>query len=357
MPEKTRKTRKVQEKEEKRLLNKKLIAVSFTLAIIIIIGAVLYQLFWRNQESKVKFSLKAAIIDQLSEDENLRNQTFLNEVSAILKKYNFSVDYYDYTKTNVAFFKGLAKASYGMIILRLHSALRKGSSAVDFFTSEPYTTDKYIREQEEGLLVNGTIIYSGKQYFAFTSKFVEELEGTFPKSIVIAMGCQSLNQTAGQPMARAFCEVKGAKVYIGWSGWVSATHSDEETIKLLRRLLYENKTVGEAVKEAAPDFSCDPSHPSYLKFYPNSPSVRDLKISDLIKEAQMLNAPLKSAFFKDFYMIEIKLVKRFNSLATTAYNWFRRLSPVKFVFFSFLTSSASCASSRTSFIHFSKSPR
>jgi len=354
MPEKTRKTKKIQEKEEKHPLNKKLLAVSFTLAIIIILGVMLYQFFWRNQESEVKFSLKAAIIDQLSEDENLRNQTFVNEVSAILMEYNFSVDYYDYTKTNVAFFKGLAKANYGIIILRLHSALRMDGSAVDFFTSEPYKTDKYTKEQEEGLLVNGTIIYSGKQYFAFTSKFIEELEGTFPKSIVIAMGCQSLNQTAGQPMARAFCDRKGAKVYIGWSSWVSATHSDEETIKLLRRLLYENKTIGEAVGEAAPDFSCGPS---YLKFYPNSPSIRDLKISNLIKEAQTLNTSLKSALFKDFYITEVKLVKRFNSLVTVVYNWFRRFSPVKFAVFNFLISSASTASSRTSFIHFSKSPR
>jgi hypothetical protein len=353
MPEKTRKAKKIQEKEERHhLLNRKLLAVSIILAVIIIMGAVLYQFFWRTQESEVKFSLKAAIIDQLSED--FPNKNFVDNITEMLEEYNFTVTYYDYTQTKVEFFKGLAKGNYGIIILRLHSALRIDGSAVDFFTSEPYTTDKYIKEQEEGLLVNGTIIYSKKQYFAFTSKFVEELEGTFPKSIVIAMGCQSLNQTAGQPMARAFCDGKGAKVYIGWSSWVSATHSDEETIKLLRRLLYENKTIGKAVGEATPDFSCGPS---YLKFYPNSPSVRDLKISDLIKEAQKLNASLKSALFKNFYMTEMKLVKRFNSLATITYNWFRRLSPVKFALFSFLISSASCASSRTSSIHFSKSPR
>jgi hypothetical protein len=353
MPEKTPRTRKIQKQEKKPLLNKKLLAISITLAITIIMGAVLYQYIWRSQEAEVRFSLKAAIIDQLSEDENLRNQTFVNEVSAILMKNNFSVDYYNYTKTNVAFFKGLAKANYGIIILRIHSALRMGGSTVDFFTSEPYTTDKYIREQEEELLVNGTITYSGKQYFAFTSKFVEELEGNFPKSIVIAMGCQSLNQTAGQPMARAFCR-KGAKVYIGWSGWVSATHSDEETIKLLQRLLHENKTIGEAVEEASPDFSCGPS---YLKFYPNSPSVRDLKISDLIKEAQTSYTSLKSALFEDFYIAETSPVKRFNSLATVMYSWFRSFSPVRFNVFNFLISSASTASSITSFIHFSKSPR
>jgi len=350
MPEKTRQTRKIQKQEKKPLLNKKLLAISIILAITIIIGAILYQYIWRNQEAEVKFSLKAAIIDQLSEDENLRNQTFVNEVSAILRKNDFSVDYYNYTKTNVAFFKGLAKANYGIIILRLHSALRMDGSAVDFFTSEPYTTDKYIREQKEGLLVNGTIIYTGKQYFAFTSKFVEELEGNFPKSIVIAMGCQSLNQTAGQPMARAFCR-KGAKVYIGWSSWVSVKHSDEETIKLMSRLLQEDKTIGEAIEDA----NRDPNYGAYLKFYPES--ARDLKVSSLIKEAKTSGFSVKSTVLEGFYIARISPVKRFNSLATVMHSWFRRFSPVRFAIFNFLISSASIASSRTSFIHFSKSPR
>jgi len=46
MPEKTRKTKKVQEKETKKpLLNKKLLAISITLAATIILGAVLYPAF------------------------------------------------------------------------------------------------------------------------------------------------------------------------------------------------------------------------------------------------------------------------------------------------------------------------
>jgi hypothetical protein len=354
MPEKTRKAKKVQGKEEKHLLNKKLLALSIVLAVIIIMGAMVYQFFRQNQASEVKFSLKAAVIDQLSED--FPNKNFVDNITEMLEEYNFTVTYYNYTQTKVEFFEGLAKGNYGIIILRTHAALRKDGSAVDFFTSEHYSETKYEELQDERLLVKGELNISGtiKEYFAFTPTFVEKLEGTFPKSVVIAMGCQSLNLTVKQQMAKAFCDIKGAMAYIGWSSWVSATHSDEETIKLLRRLLYENKTIGEAVGEAAPDFSCGPS---YLKFYPNFPSVRDLKISNLIKEAQTLNTSLKSALFKDFYITEVKLVKRFNSLATVVYNWFRRFSPVKFAVFNFLISSASAASSRTSFIHFSKSPR
>jgi len=356
MPEKIGKTKKAPEKEAKKpQLNKKLLAVSITLAFTIIIGAALYQFFQQKSESEVKFSLKAAIIDQLSEDENLRNQTFINEIKAILEEHKFSVNYYDYTQTNVTFFKGLAKANYGIIILRLHSALREDGSTVDFFTSEPYKIDRYTKEQEEGLLVNGTILYSGKQFFAFTSKFVEKLEGEFSKSIIIAMGCQTLNKTAGKPMAKAFCDTKGATVYIGWDSWVSVSHSDRETLKLIQRLFNENEPIGKAVEEADPDWSF--GIPSKLRFYPDSQYIRNLRISDLIEEAQESRVSAKSVLFKSLYMNGVAFDKRFNSLATVMYNWFRRLSPVKFAVFNFLTSSASVVSSRTSFIHFSKSPR
>ncbi|MEM2250014.1 MAG: hypothetical protein QXP16_04880, partial [Candidatus Bathyarchaeia archaeon] len=322
--------------------------ISITLAVIIILGAVIYQFFWQASESHVKFTLKAAIIDQLSEDANFRNQTFIDKISEILRNCSFSVTYYNYTETNVAFFKGLAKANYGIIILRLHSALREGGLAVDFFTSERYDPKKHTQEQKEGLLVNGTIIYSGKQFFAFTPRFVEKLDGTFPKSIIIAMGCQTLNKTAGQPMAKAFCN-KGASVYIGWTGWISVTHSDNEITKLITRLFYGDETIEKAVGEAKPDYSF--GIPSYLDFYPDSSG--NLKISDLINEV----SSTKSALFEGFHAIEEELVKRLNSPATVIYNWLRRLSPVKFNILNFLISSASATFSKTSYIHFSKSPR
>ncbi|MBS7635993.1 hypothetical protein KEJ37_01385 [Candidatus Bathyarchaeota archaeon] len=345
MPENTKKIKKIREKKaEKPLLNKKLLVISITLAAIIILGAIIYQFFWRASESEVRFSLKAAIIDQLSED--LYNKAFVDNVTKILNDFGFKVTYYNHTRTKVEFFKGLAKGNYGIIILRTHAALRKDGSAVDFFTSEHYVSTNYEELQNKGLLVKGELNISGiiKEYFAFTSDFVKELEGTFPKSIVIAMGCQTLNLTAGQSMAKAFCDTKGAKVYIGWSSWVLIEHSDKETIKLIHGLLHENKAIGKAVEEAGVYGK------ARLSFYPES--AGNLKISDLIAEAE-----LSSSSLKGFYTTEIFSVRCFSSLATIMYNWFRRLSPIKFAIFNFLTSSASVASSRTSFIHFSKSPR
>lgn len=352
MPEKDK---KVQGKGAKKpSLNKKLLFVSVMLATVIILGAVLWRFFLQPSEGEVKFSLKAVIIDQLSED--FSNQTFVDGLTKILKRHKFDVEYYNHTKTRVEFFKGLAAGNYGIIILRTHAALRKDGSTVDFFTSEPYDASKYTELQDRGLLVKGELNISQttvKRFFAFTSKFVKELKGVFPKSIIIAMGCQTLNQTAGIPMAEAFLE-KGATVYIGWSGWVSAPHSDLETIKLMQRLLDGDETIEQAVGKASPDQLFLYSR---LKFYPETHFVKNLRISDLIREAQASSQTTELAFSEDYYVTEAASDKRFNSLATTVYSWFRRFSPDKFVAFNFLISSANAASSKTSFIHFSKSPR
>jgi hypothetical protein len=318
VPEKAKKKARVEEKTKKPQLNKKLLAFSTILTIIIILGTVLYQLFWRTSENKVKFSLKAAIVDQLSEYESTRNQSFVSEITKILEDRSFNVSYYNHTKVDVDFFKKLAKGDYGIIILRVHAALRKGGSAVDFFTSQPYNPNLYTEEQKRGLLVKGELNVSGivKSYFAFTPEFVRNLEGVFPESVVIAMGCQSLNRTVEQQMATAFCD-KGAKVYVGWTSWVSSQHSDSEIIKFMRCLLYKNNTVETAVKNAFPDREW--GTPSYLDFYP--PSAANLTINSLIKETKTSSLQVEPAMLRFFYnFVGVGPIKRFNSLATIIYS-------------------------------------
>ena len=292
MPKSPKKTGKVREEVKERSgLNKVSLAFSLILAVAIVSGALLYHLSL-PRESGVKFSLKAIVVDQLSGD--IQNQTFVDSVVKILSENGFSVTYHDYKETNVLFFRNLAKASYGIIILRLHSALRKDKPIVDFFTSEPYDPRKYVKEQEEGLLVKGTVSHSDKSYFAFTPKFVENLEGAFPRSIVFAMGCQSLNQTAGISMAEAFHR-KGAAVYIGWTSWVTAPHSDAETVKLLKKLLCENMTVHEAVASTAKEYHYGAS----LAYYPAS--AKNLKMRDLKAEAEVKSSGItQKAAYKTF---------------------------------------------------------
>lgn len=304
------KKRKEKIPQEKKLFsNKQLIIISIALISIIVLGFLISSFLLQTQE--VKFSLKAAIIDQLGEE--VQNSDF-NEtgvVANILENAGFNVSYHRSETVNVNFYKGLARYNYGVIILRAHSATREGETIVDFFTSEEFNGDKHVSEQNNGWLTKG--IYSWKLekfYFAITPEFVKNLEGCFPKSIVIAMGCNSLNKTCTE-MAAAFIE-KGAKAYLGWTGLVQCSHTDNETVKLIRQLLVENKTLSKAVGT----LDYDPLYGSRMNYYPLEAS--DLKISSLIAEAKSSsNHQSAVTFFKPMSAVCItsfimhKIRKRF----------------------------------------------
>lgn len=245
------------------------------LALLVMVVSSIFLLF--IHPSPVLFSFKAAIVDQLGEE--FPNSTFVNNVTITLEAYGFDVTYYNET-INVDFFKELAKRNYGMILLRVHSALRDDNSTVDLFTSEPYTSSAHTYEQQNGLVVMGTLYYTGGfQYFAVTSRFIENLDGTFPKSIVIAMGCWGLKPGLEQTLAGAFVK-KGATAFLGWTNLVGYSHSDSEALKLLTNLLVHNKTLGEAVDATEPDSDYSWSQ---MRCYP--PRANDLRISDLAAEA------------------------------------------------------------------------
>lgn len=279
-------------------LSRKQMAV-FSLVCVVAIAAVSTVLLFLQQSPSNHFSLKAAIVDQLSGE--LPNPTFVENVTAVLKEYGFSVDYTD--KPDVEFFKGLARSNYGIIVLRGHSALRQPyNSTVDFFTSEPFNIQRHVQEISEELVVEAVLNYTGteKHYFAITPKFVEKLEGNFPKSIVIAMECWSLKEGLKQ-MAEAFIK-REAKAYVGWSDWVDISHVDNETTKLIRRLLVENKTLEQAVNEASPD----PFFFSKQGYYPES--AGNLRLSDLVKEKEATDSSLPAAILSYCYNIALAVV-------------------------------------------------
>lgn len=269
----------------KRLLStKQIILLSIILVSILVLGSILS---FALLQAPNKFSLKAAIFDQLGRD--FPNPEFVNNVTNILGAAGFGVTYYESKNVNVTLFSGLAKDDYGMIILRAHSALRLDNSTVDLFTSEEFTLDKYPEMVDGGLLSNGSYLWEpNKHYFAVTSNFVKNLEGRFPRSVVIAMGCWSLKPGVEQ-LANAFIN-KGAEVYIGWTDMVEPSHTDSETIKLLKMLLERNQTIEDAVYSTTPDWSFPPAR-STMRYYRQTVAVSSLRMSDLIAEVKGTTAP------------------------------------------------------------------
>lgn len=280
-------------KEKRRFSNKQLAILSIISVSIIVLGSMLSFLLLQKP---TKFSLNAAIIDQL--EEGFKNQECVDNVTDILTDAGFNVTYHESGKLNVNFFKKLAKYDYGIIILRVHSALRDDNSTVDLFTAEPFDEHVHVQDLNNGLLVKGILNYpqGPKEYFALTSKFIESLEGTFPKSIVIAMGCRSLKPKCEQ-LAEAFIK-KGAEACIGWTDMVDSDHTDDETVKLLRMLLEEDKTIYDAVRSTSPDWR----YFSKMRYYPES--AGSLKISSLIAEAKASsNHQSAITFFKPMSVV------------------------------------------------------
>jgi len=265
------KSKKKQIPEEKRLLsNKKLAMLTITLVAMIVLGFLLSRFLLQTPE--VEFSFKAAIIDQVGEaypSSPSSTHEFNETVTNLLKKANFTVSYHKSQSITVNFYKGLAKYNYGIIILRAHSALREDETLIDFFTSERF---------EEGLyndVTRGNYSWQpGKFYFAITPKFIENLEGYFPKSIIIAMGCSSLKANC-EEMADAFIK-KGARAYIGWTDSVGLPHSDNSTARFLQYFLVNNMTISDAISEC--NQIHDPEFPGILSYDPSG--IGEYKLSD-----------------------------------------------------------------------------
>ena len=266
-------------------------------SVVLVVSLISATFLLQTRPQTVSFSLKAGIIDQLGEE--LPNPLFVNNATTILESHGFNVTYHNGTidvrlpllpswlrqirfnvtyhngTIDVAFFKNLASYNYGVIVIRAHAALRDDNSTVDLFTSEPYSSSAHREEQENGLLVEGFLNYTQppREYFAITSKFIESLQGSFPRSVVIAMGCNTLLPGL-QGMAEAFYE-KGAEAFIGWAGYVLDANTDSETMKLLESLIVDNQTIGSAVHDRF-----DEDIGSRMAYYPQT--AQNLKISDLV---------------------------------------------------------------------------
>jgi hypothetical protein len=228
------------------LKNKKLIAIPVIFVVIIVlISLASYTLF----QPPRKFSLKAAIIDQLGGQ--FPNATFIETATNILTNAGFNTTYYESQTVNVTFYQELAKQDYGIIILRAHSALRyPNNDTVDLFTSEEFNNQSYRQMWNEGYLSEGEYLFeqaSHITYFAVTPEFIENIEGNFPRSIVIAMGCWSLKIDADQ-MAQAFLD-KGAEAYIGWTNIILPKDTDAATTTLLETFVNQGLPLAQAVSQ------------------------------------------------------------------------------------------------------------
>jgi hypothetical protein len=196
---------------------------------------------------------RAAIVDQ--ESLTFPNQTFIQAATSILTQTGYAVDYYSGEQVTVDFYRNLPTHNYSLILLRVHSTVGPA-----FFTSEPYSSS-YFNLKLFSLIGAVSYYRGGPIYFAICPSFVTSyMGGSFNGSIIIAMGCYGMESN---DMAEAFVE-EGAKAYVGWSGSVSASHTDSAIIRLLKHLLMDNRTLTEAVDQTMQNVGADPDYKSVL---------------------------------------------------------------------------------------------
>jgi len=233
------------------------------ICLIISIPSVLVQRIF----SVKRFEKKAAIIDGLKD---FPNQHFILEAKSILSDCGYLVDYYPVEEVNVRFFKKLPSMGYTLIILRVHcgpllETLQNGASIpgdnIVLFTTEEYSTERHVNYQLEGVLARGKIVNDDKLYFAIPPVFVSEtMQGAFMNTTIILDSCYGLY---GKSMPEAFLN-KGAQIFIGWDGEVTANHTDDACLYLLEKHCLMDIPLRGLIKRIKPD----PIYGSSIKCYP-----------------------------------------------------------------------------------------
>ena len=224
--------------------------------------------FFSSSESAVKEEydgssgglLRAALIDALYVTHP--NADFTRSFEDTLGLVGFQVDVYQGEEVTVEFLKRLV-SGYSLIVLRMHSAL-SSRNELYLFTSEPYSSGKYVHEQSYGLVKKAFATDPSQSVFAVNWGFIKKLmTGKFDGALVIAMGCDG----ALDPfMAQEFLN-QGAVGYIAWNGPVLLSHSDETILHLVRALYTERLSMEEAVSKINNEIGEDPHWGTFLDCY------------------------------------------------------------------------------------------
>lgn len=214
---------------------------------------------------------RAAIIDQLSQTEP--NPAFVESAMKTLSQGGYELDYYQGEEVTVDLYRELPRRHYGLVILRVHSGLVNEidrstgtetlTDAVALATGEPYEESKYVSAL--GPRYPGLGAYeSTPRLFGIAPDFVRfAMEGKFDETTIILMGCDGLWSTEA---AQVFLE-RGARDVVGWSGQVSAAHTDAATARLLEYIVSDRLTVAQAVDRTMAEVGPDPQYGSALLLY------------------------------------------------------------------------------------------
>ncbi len=261
--------------KRKKLSNRKLQYGVFLATITCLVFLLSYYFFIMPRSSD---AWKSAIVDQLSIEENCESYSFVANCTSLLNNSGFSVEYVEGEEVTIDFYENSLSKGGKIVILRAHSAIRQNTNSVDLFTSEIYqeslASGQYSHLVEYRHISKAVFdVPPYNEYFAVGPSFVESImKGNFNNSLIILMGCDSLNKTT---IAEALV-ARGAKVVIGWTRRVSLNDTDTSTLQLLKYLLAENPYTIEGAVERLNRY--DYFYGAKLDYYPKNDETRYYKL-------------------------------------------------------------------------------
>lgn len=235
-----------------------------------IIAAILVAVFFTSGSHA---SRRAIIVDQLAATDP--NAAFVQDASDTLQRAGYQVDYVPPESVTVDFYRKLPALGYDLVILRSHATQYQKDLAdpanktqsITLFTNQPYDARKYVDAQrrEQLLLAAYADSASATRYFAVGAPFVKDvMEGQFPSSTVILMGCGGLS---GPMLADAFLQ-RGVRHFVSWDNSVTAQFTDSATTVLLHHFTSDVPDIDLATTQTMTELGPDTAFDSYLRSYP-----------------------------------------------------------------------------------------
>jgi hypothetical protein len=227
---------------------------------------------WRIPTLPNHSAPRALIVDQLAL--NYPDPSFVTNITQALTAGGYTVDYSGPSPSAVDMFRQLPSQGYNLIIIRAHQG---GGQAI--ITSQLYSPSEFQSDQQNAALVAADVD-NGPLYFAITPQFVSyDMQGMFPGTTVIVMGCAALQGT--QDLALAFID-KGANYFVGWDGSVTIIHTDVATVNMVQ-LLSTGMDVPHATNIAG---TADPVYGARLEYVGWSGLVQS-RVNNMIAQAAL----------------------------------------------------------------------
>lgn len=211
---------------------------------------------------------RAAIIDGIGVTKP--NPEFIGGVKEVLEGAGLKVDVYVGKDVTIDLLRNIS--GYGLLILRVHSAIDPKYGFLYLFSAEEFNEIEYdVRFSEEKRLgaVREGVTFESERYFALRADLLGYLRTNgLNGSTIILMGC---NGTGSEHALNRLFE-RGVKAIIAWNGYVNLEYTDEITLNLIRAAYEEGLKFPDAVKRIMEEYGPDPVYESKLEYLSESSS-------------------------------------------------------------------------------------